>query len=291
MESNNTLKDEIKHIEYNKANIDLINIKSNFILRKIYDNLDKRKYLQIIKYSKRLQNRLNISIKSYKNYSEIDIEIILNKNKYGRFINITENERIFYHIYLDDSKKEVKNKYEIKKGEKISKIRIIIDYQGKSFENLFKYCECIKSINFIKFYRNNIKDMSSMFSGCFSLKELNLSNFNTKNVLNMSYMFNGCSSLKELNLSNFNTNKVINMSYMFYKCSSLKELKVSSFKTNDETNMSYMFYECHDELKKMKLIVKNKSQKSVASPVSWRSTILVMLPFLILLISLIYYFK
>ena len=120
-----------------------------------------------------------------------------------------------------------------------------------------------------------------MFYECSSLKEINLSNFNTIKVTNMRYMFAFCSSLKEINLSNFNTYNVTNMSLMFFKCSSLKELNISSFVINDKTNMRDIFYGCHDELKKMKFIVKHKSPK----------LILIVLSFLILLISLIYYFK
>ena len=74
----------------------------------------------------------------------------------------------------------------------MTKIKIIIDYQVKSFKELFSRCECIESINFKKFYRNN-------------------------NITNMSYMFFGCSSLKELNLTNFNTNNVTDMCGMFYE--------------------------------------------------------------------------
>ena len=55
-------------------------------------------------------------------------------------------------------------------------IKIRIDYQIKSFPKLFYECECIESIKFKKFYRNNVTDMSYMFSGCSSLKDLNLSN-------------------------------------------------------------------------------------------------------------------
>ena len=101
---------------------------------------------------------------------------------------------------------------------KWQKIKIIIDYQVKSFSKLFENCD-IKYINFKKFYRNNVIDMGNMFSECYSLKELNLSNFNTNNVTNMNSMFSGCSSLKELNLSNFNTNNVTNMVGMFLGCS------------------------------------------------------------------------
>ena len=63
-----------------------------------------------------------------------------------------------------------------------------------SFEKLFYECDCIESIYFNKFYRNNITNMSSMFSGCSSLKELNLNNFNTNNVTDMNSMFSGCSN-------------------------------------------------------------------------------------------------
>ena len=75
----------------------------------------------------------------------------------------------------------------------MAKKKIIIDYQVKSFKGLFPRCECIESINFKKFYRNNITDMSGMFYKCSSLKELNINNFNTNNVTNMKYMFSGCS--------------------------------------------------------------------------------------------------
>ena len=67
----------------------------------------------------------------------------------------------------------------------MTKVKIIIDYQVKSFNGLFYKCDCIESINFKKFYRNNITDMSFMFSECSSLKVLYLNNFNTNNVINM----------------------------------------------------------------------------------------------------------
>ena len=60
-------------------------------------------------------------------------------------------------------------------------IKIIIDYQAKSFEKLFKDCNCISSIFFKKFHRITITDMRCMFDGCLSLKELNLSRFSTDN--------------------------------------------------------------------------------------------------------------
>ena len=237
----NASRENNKENESAKPNPIIENIKSRYILSKIYNNMTIKKKLVIIKYNKRIQNRLNLSVKDYKEYSEtftpIEIEIITAKDKYGKFIKVNENDKLYYHIYFNDNKEEIKNKYIIKEEDdvtkqeyyieeedKVTKIKIIIDYQVKSFKKLFHYCECIESINFNKFYRNNITDMSWMFHGCSSLKQINFNNFNTNNVTNMSCMFCGCSSLKELNLTNFNTNNVTNMSYMFELCSSLKEL-------------------------------------------------------------------
>ena len=208
-------KNKIKDNRNNKSNCILEKLRSDYFLRKIYDNICKNKSLRIIKYNKKIQYRLNLSIKDYKEYSElfssIEIEIIPKKDYYGKFIRINNNEEVFYHIYLNDNKKEIKNKYEINKEDKVSKIKIIIDYQVKSFEDLFYECKCIKSINFKKFYRTNINNMSWMFGECSSLEELNISNIITNNVTNMSWMFFGCTSLKKLNLSNFNTNNVTDM--------------------------------------------------------------------------------
>ena len=233
-----------------KSNINLINIKSSFILKKIFDITTKRKFLYIIKYNRKIQNRINININDYKQFSEIfssiEIEIVPKVNRYGKFINIInkENEK-YYHIYFNNDKKEVKrNILNENEKEKINIIKIIIDYQIISFEALFFKSECVESIYFKKFYRTNINNMSLMFYGCSSLKNINLSNIKTNNVTNMSDMFSRCSSLKQLNLSNFNTDNVTNMFCMFVMCSSLKELNLSNFNTDNVTNMSCMFSGC-----------------------------------------------
>ena len=111
-------------------------------------------------------------------------------------MNFENKEELkYFHIYFNDSNREIKRNFFVR-NEKVSKIKVIIDKQVKSFKSLFEDCDCIKSINFKKFYRDNIQDMSWMFYGCTSLKELNLSNFNTSNVTDMHSMFNGCASLK-----------------------------------------------------------------------------------------------
>jgi len=245
-------------IELNKDKIEskdiFKNLKSDYFLQILFNILLKMKSLDIIKYNKNLKDRINISIQDYKEYSEyssIEIHIKPVNNKYGRFININEDNKIYYHIYFNNSKEEIKRNY-LNENEEINIIKIIIDYRIKSFEGLFKDCKCIEYIYFKKFYRNNIINMKSMFFECSSLKELNLSNFNTSKVKDMTGMFNGCSSLKELNLSSFNTNNVIYMQYMFFRCFSLKELNLSNFNTNNVTNMDHMFFRC-SSLKELNL--------------------------------------
>ena len=106
-------KENNKENESAKPNPIIDNIKSRYILLKIYNNITKKKKLDIVKYNKRIQNRLNLSIKDYKEYCEIEIEIIPTKDKYGKFINIKKNDKLYYHIYFNDNKEEIKNKYKI----------------------------------------------------------------------------------------------------------------------------------------------------------------------------------
>jgi len=163
----------------------LCNIKSNFILKKIFGYIKKSQFLEFIKYNKKLQKRLNLSIMNYKEYSsKIIIESKLFYNRYGKFINISDKEKKYYHIYFDDSNEEIKSNY-IKKKMKAKAIKILIFYNINSLKELFADCRCISSIFFKKFCKNNIINMSFMFSDCSSLKELNLSNFNTDNITNM----------------------------------------------------------------------------------------------------------
>jgi len=231
-------QDKIKSNKQESNNI-LKNIKSKFILQIIFNNLLKKKSLYIIKYNNNLKNRLNISIKDYKEYSakkysSIEIEIKTVNNKYGKFINIDKANEMYYHIYFNDNKNEIKRNY-FDEDDNVEKLKIIIDYQIKSFEGLFDDCKTIEYIYFKKFYRTNITNMKKMFFKCTELKELDLSNFNTNNVRDMVGMFSKCSKLRELNLSNFNTNNVRNMRYMFNACASLKELNLSNFNTNKVT--------------------------------------------------------
>ena len=252
------------------------NLKNNFFLEKLFNNLEKRKSLYLLKYNKNLKKRINITINDYKEYSEIyssiEIEIKPVINKYGKFINITDINNIYYHIYFNDYKEEIKRNH-INNDEQIKIVKIIIDFQVKSFKELFKDSECIECINFTKFHRNNIDNMSFMFNKCHKLKEikginnlntinvtnmkamfvecneleyLDLSNLNTMNVTDTSFMFSQCHKLKEIKgINNFNTINVINMKAMFQGCNELENLDLTNFNTMNVTDMSFMFNQCH----------------------------------------------
>ena len=55
------------------------NIKADYFLEKVFNNLKKGKALNIIKYNENIKKRINININDYKEYSEkyssIEIEI------------------------------------------------------------------------------------------------------------------------------------------------------------------------------------------------------------------------
>ena len=68
------------------------------------------------------------------------------KGKNGKFININEEDKNYFHIYFNNNKKkEIKNT-SLNINDNVSKISINIDYQIKSFSELFYNCKCIESI-------------------------------------------------------------------------------------------------------------------------------------------------
>ena len=85
------------------------NIKSKYILKKIFDNLDKNKSLKIINYNTKLQKSLDINIKDYKKfyeiYSPIEIEIVPIK-KYIKILIVSLSIwTIFIYILIIIKKK------------------------------------------------------------------------------------------------------------------------------------------------------------------------------------------
>ena len=225
----------------------LNNIKSKYILKRILFNLLDKKRLDIIKYNKTIQKRLDISIKNYKKYDIIIIEIIPIEKlsafyERNKFINII-GKKSYYHIYFDESKVEI-NRNCLLKDEKVKKIIVKINVKIKSFKKLFFECQIIKEIKFKVFNIFHISDMSYMFSYCINLIKLDVSKLRTDKTINMCNMFESCIKLKELDLSNFNTNNLSNMNLMFYGCISLKKLNISNFLTFEDCKMISMFEKC-----------------------------------------------
>ena len=204
-----------KKINQIKAKNILMSIKSSVILKTIFKNIKRNKFLEFIKCNKSLQKRLNLDVNDYKEYFQfytpIEIELNLIDNRDIYFIN----NNIYFHIFFDDSNEEI-YRYYLEENQKVKKVKIVVDYQIKSFQNLFVSCESISSITFKKFNWINITDMSYMFSGCKSLKELILSNFNTNSVIDMAWIFYECSTLEKINLSKFKIQKLLYDLYVLW---------------------------------------------------------------------------
>ena len=87
----------------------LDNIKSAFILKKVFNYIPKHKFLKLIIHNKNLQKLLNISIDKYITYSnQIEIEIIPDidlikkddKNNIYKFINIkNDKDNKYFHVH------------------------------------------------------------------------------------------------------------------------------------------------------------------------------------------------
>ena len=96
MDSYNTQRDRKKALNENK----LENIKNHYLLENLLNLfIQKKTFFELIKYNKKLQNKMNISIEDYKNFLMIEIELILNKRKEEKCINIIdEKEKSHYYI-------------------------------------------------------------------------------------------------------------------------------------------------------------------------------------------------
>ena len=147
----------------NDSNDQIRNLKSDFFIQLFFGYLTERKSLETIRNNKSIQKRIGININHYKAYSEtyssIELDIIPMKGKYGKFINIKKEDKKYFHIYFNDNKKKEIENTSLHTDDNVSKISIIIDYQIKSFSELFYNCKCIESIKFKKFYRNNVTDI------------------------------------------------------------------------------------------------------------------------------------
>ena len=112
-------------------------------------------------YNKSLQVQYNIDLNTYKTYSQknssIEIELILHPFNYkfnkDNFINVFKEYASYFHIYFNNEEKESRKNYLTNEDIEVNKIRIKIDHEVKSLNDLFKYCTCLKSVRFKKYIR------------------------------------------------------------------------------------------------------------------------------------------
>ena len=156
-------------------------IKSEYFLKKTFSLVPTKIRLQLVNNNKNLQKKLSLTINDYINFFyQLEIEIIPKESleddeKKNTFINIPEQEKSFIHIYFNnDINQEIDRNY-LKKDENVSKIKIIIDKEYKTFLSLFQNCLIIKEFKFKRFNRKDINDMSGLFYNCASLTILDIS--------------------------------------------------------------------------------------------------------------------
>ena len=115
MESDNLISKEKTEKSEHKFVDKFENIKSDYFLEKVFNNIMKKRCLNILKYNKNIKKRINININNYKEYSEkyssIEIEIKPVKNGFGGFIYFKKEDENYYHIYFNNNKEEIKRQY------------------------------------------------------------------------------------------------------------------------------------------------------------------------------------
>ena len=89
MESKDTpnKEEEQGHSKLIDSNNQLKNVKSHYIILKLFEYMTERKLLEAIRYNKSIQKRINININHYKANFEtktsIELDIIPKKGEYG----------------------------------------------------------------------------------------------------------------------------------------------------------------------------------------------------------------
>ena len=71
MEPTKKPNSEYEELNSIKSNDIFKNLKNDNFLQKLFNYLQLKKKLEIIKYNKYLQQRMNINIKNYKDFSEL----------------------------------------------------------------------------------------------------------------------------------------------------------------------------------------------------------------------------
>ena len=86
-------------------------IKSKYILKIIFSYINPKISLGIIKYNKKIQSKLELSLEDYKGYNQIEIDIIpidCLPKKSNDIIFIEKGTEPYFHIYKWKGKKKKK---------------------------------------------------------------------------------------------------------------------------------------------------------------------------------------
>ena len=196
-----------------------------------------------------LIDELNKENKIYKN--EINLIYIKNTNNDDEE-NIFGYKFVFNHnkedfdLKINEEKSKLVNKWKLKKGENIIKIKI--KKKIANFESMFDGCSSLRNISELEYLDiRNAKFFSNMFKGCSSLSDIkSLENWNLSNANNLSNMFSGCKSLSDIRpLKKWNVSKVQYFRNMFGQCSSLSDMKpLEDWDVSNAIDFSDMFSEC-----------------------------------------------
>ena len=92
------------------ANNQLRKLKNDYFIQKFFEYIPERKSLEIIRYNKRIQKRIDININHYKansgKFSFTELDKIFMKGKWCKFINFEEEvKKIFIYTLMIIKKK------------------------------------------------------------------------------------------------------------------------------------------------------------------------------------------
>ena len=128
-----------------KEELLLNKVKSNYILKRIFGNVTRTKFFNVIRYNKKIQKKLEKDLEDYrKEHLKIELEIVPGGNNFAYFISyIKDTNESYYHIYINDNKEELKRNYYIK-NDKAKKIKVVLEFPlNTSLSGLFKNCNDI----------------------------------------------------------------------------------------------------------------------------------------------------
>ena len=239
-------------------------VHSDVTFKKIMNCLNSQTKLNIIKFNKKFQNKLNIEKTDYDEHFKTIIDLKITKLYLNKFKNHISNVP-FVDLKIDDKEAFNENNNNINnnlENKNLINVTLEISHKYKSFENLLYGCDFVEKIYFRRINRRDIKSTKNMFHNCPLLKEINFNNFDTTKVTDMSYMFTLCHDLEKITIdpNHFKTNNVKLSKGMFEYCCSLENVNFPSLNFSNVENMGNMFFGC-DNLKNVNLNFIDKNEK------------------------------